>query len=54
MQIIELKQKLQTELKNFDETKPSSIFFIDYGQPSEMSCKLAPSENDRIMRQKET
>lgn len=48
MQIIELKQKLQTELKNFDETKPSSIFFIDYGQPSEMSCKLAPSENDRI------
>lgn len=48
MQIIELKQKLQTELKNFDETKPSSIFFIDYGQLSEMSCKLAPSENDRI------
>ena len=48
MQIIDLEQKLQTELKNFDETKPSSIFFIDYGQHSEMSCKLAPSENDRI------
>jgi hypothetical protein len=48
MQIIDLEQKLQTELKNFDETKPTSIFFIDYGQPSEMSCKLAPSESDTI------
>lgn len=48
MQIIDLEQKLQTELNNIDKTKPSSIFFIDYGQPSEVSCKLAPSENDRI------
>lgn len=35
MQIIDLEQKLQTELNNIDKTKPSSIFFIDYGQPSE-------------------
>lgn len=48
MQIIDLEQKLQTELKNFDEMKQISIFFIDYEQPSEMSCKLARTENDTI------
>ena len=48
MQIINLEQKLQKELKNFDETKPSLFFFINYGRPSEISCKLVPSENDTI------
>lgn len=48
MQIINLEQKLQTELKNFDETKPYTFFFIDYGQPSEMRCKLVPSENNTV------
>ena len=48
MQIINLEQKLQKELKNFDETKPSLFFLINYGRPSEISCKLVPSENDTI------
>lgn len=48
MQIINLEQKLQTELNYFNEEKPYTIFFIDYGQPSQMSCKLVPSENDTI------
>lgn len=48
MQIINLEQKLQKELKNFDETKPSLFFLINYGRPSKISCKLVPSENDTI------
>lgn len=48
MQIINLEQKLQKELTNFDKTKPSLFFFINYGRPSEISCKLVPSENDTI------
>lgn len=48
MQIINLEQKLQTELNYFNEEKPYTHFFIDYGQPSQMSCKLVPSENDTI------
>lgn len=48
MQIINLEQKLQKELKNFDETKPYSFFYINYGRPSQISCKLVPSENDTI------
>ena len=48
MQIINLKEKLQTKLKNFDETKPYSFFIINYGRPSAMSCKLVPSENNTI------
>ena len=48
MQIINLEQKLQTELNNFDNSKTRSFFYIDYGQPSQMSCKLVPSENDTI------
>ena len=46
--MINLEQKLQKELKNFDETKPSLFFLINYGRPSEISCKLVPSENDTI------
>ena len=34
MQIINLEQKLQTELNYFNEEKPYTHFFIDYGQPS--------------------
>lgn len=48
MQIINLEQKLQTELKNFDETKPYSFFYINYGRPSQMNCKLVPSENETV------
>lgn len=48
MQIINLEQKLQTELKNFNEEKPYTFFFINYGRPSQMSCKLVPSENNTI------
>lgn len=48
MQIINLEQKLQTGLNYFNEEKPYTHFFIDYGQPSQMSCKLVPSENDTI------
>ena len=48
MQIINLEQKLQKELKNFDETKPYTFFFINYGRPSQMNCKLIPFENDTI------
>lgn len=48
MQIINLEQKLQKELKNFDETKPYSFFYINYGRPSQMSCKLVPSENETL------
>lgn len=48
MQIINLEEKLQKELANFDKTKPYRFFFIDYGQPSQMSCKLVPSEKDTI------
>ena len=48
MQIINLKEKLQTKLKNFDETKSYSFFIINYGRPSAMSCKLVPSENNTI------
>lgn len=48
MKIINLEEKLQTELNYFNEEKPYTIFFIDYGQPSQMSCKLVPSENDTI------
>ena len=48
MQIINLKEKLQNELNYFNEEKPYTHFFIDYGQPSQMSCKLVPSENDTI------
>lgn len=48
MQIIDLEQKLQTELNYFNEEKPYTIFFIDYGQPSQMSCKLVPSEMIRF------
>lgn len=46
--LINLEEKLQKELANFDKTKPYRFFFIDYGQPSKMSCKLVPSENDTI------
>lgn len=49
MQIIDLEQKLQTELKNFDKTKSYTFFYIDYGQSSEMRCKLEPSVNDTIL-----
>ena len=48
MQIINLKEKLQTKLKNFNETKPYLFFIINYGRPSAMSCKLVPSENNTI------
>lgn len=48
MQIINLEQKLQTELKNFNEEKPYTFFFINYGRPSQMSCKLVPSENETV------
>lgn len=48
MQIINLEEKLQTKLKNFDKTKPYSFFVINYGRPSQMSCKLVPSENNTI------
>ena len=48
MQIINLKEKLQTELKNFNEEKPYTFFFINYGRPSQMSCKLVPSENETL------
>lgn len=48
MQIINLKEKLQNELNNFNKKKSYTFFFIDYGQPSQMSCKLVPSENDTI------
>lgn len=49
MKIINLEEKLQKKLiENFDETKPYSFFYINYGRPSQMSCKLVPSENDTI------
>ena len=48
MKIINLEEKLQTKLKNFDETKPYSFFIINYGRPSAMSCKLVPSENETV------
>ena len=48
MQIINLKEKLQTKLNNFDETKPYTFFVINSGRPSEMSCKLVPSKNGTI------
>lgn len=48
MQIINLEDKLQTKLKNFNKTKPYSFFVINYGRPSAMSCKLVPSENNTI------
>lgn len=49
MQIINLKEKLQKKLiENFDETKPYSFFVINYGRPSQMSCKLVPSENETV------
>lgn len=48
MQIINLEQKLKTELNNFDNSKTRSFFYIDYGQPSEMRCTLTPSENETI------
>ena len=49
MQIINLKEKLQKKLiENFDETKPYSFFYINYGRPSQMSCKLVPSENETL------
>lgn len=49
MKIINLEEKLQKELiENFDETKPYSFFYINYGRPSQMSCKLVPSENNTI------
>ena len=48
MQIINLEQKLQTELKNFNEEKPYTFFIINYGRPSQMNCKLIPFENDTI------
>lgn len=47
MQIINLEEKIQKELANFDKTKPY-VFFINYGRPSQISCKLVPSENDTI------
>lgn len=48
MQIINLEEKLQTKLNNFDETKPYTFFVINSGRPSQMSCKLVPSENNTI------
>ena len=49
MQIINLEEKLQKKLiENFDETKPYSFFVINYGRPSQMSCKLVPSENETV------
>mgnify|MGYP001665424355 CR=1 FL=1 len=49
MKIINLEEKLQKELiENFDETKPYSFFYINYGRPSQMSCKLVPSENETV------
>lgn len=48
MQIINLEQKLKTELNNFEDSKPYSIF-IDYGQPSEVRCTFVPSENKTIL-----
>lgn len=49
MQIINLEEKLQKKLiENFDETKPYSFFFINYGRPSQISCKLVPSENETV------
>lgn len=49
MKIINLEEKLQKELiENFDETKPYSFFFINYGRPSQISCKLVPSENETV------
>lgn len=46
MQIINLEEKLQTKLNNFDETK--LFFVINSGRPSEMKCTLTPSENETI------
>lgn len=49
MKIINLEEKLQKKLiENFDETKPYSFFVINYGRPSQMNCKLVPSENNTI------
>lgn len=48
MQIINLEQKLQKELKNFNEEKPYTFFFINYGRPSQMNCKLVSSENETV------
>lgn len=49
MKIINLEEKLQKKLiENFDKTKPCSFFYINYGRPSQMSCKLVPSENNTI------
>jgi hypothetical protein len=49
MKIINLEEKLQKKLiENFDETKPYTFFFINYGRPSQMNCKLIPSENNTI------
>lgn len=49
MKIINLEEKLQKKLiENFDKTKPYSFFYINYGRPSQMSCKLVPSENNTI------
>ena len=48
MQIINLKEKLQKKLNDFDETKPYTFFFINHGRPSEISCKLIPFENETI------
>ena len=42
MQIINLEEKLQKELANFDKTKPYRFFFIDYGQPSQMGLCPKP------------
>lgn len=49
MKIINLEEKLQKKLiENFDKTKPYSFFVINYGRPSQMSCKLVPSENETV------
>ena len=48
MQIINLEEKLQTELNNFNKEKPYTFFFINYGRPSQMDRKLVPSENNTI------
>lgn len=48
MQIINLEQKLQKKLNNFNKTEPYTFFFINHGRPSEISCKLIPFENDTI------
>ena len=47
MQIINLKEKLQNELNYFNEEKPYTHFFIDYGQPSQMRNGLAHIFHDR-------